>query len=123
VVRGEPADAVRQSRFCKEFLAENAVTNVVLLVEVPVGVVERVHPDVVQQRAGPNEFLVDLQAWLAGNELAGEFGNDQAMRVNGAESLRRRRVLLVQRADLVISRYAHGTEPSGRPIRATPGTD
>lgn len=89
-------------------MPEQPVTDVIRMVELPGVVVQPVHPDVVQQATGPHQVNVEIEAGPA-MQLLGDAAHDQAVRVHEVERLRRRRMLLMQHKDFLITRNPHAT--------------
>jgi len=108
VVRSEPAERLGEPLGAQQLVPEQPVADVVRVVEAARGVVEPVHPDVVQQAAGPHQAGVDVEAGR-GLQLLGDAAHDLAVRPHEVERLRRRRVLLVQGEDFLVRRNPHAT--------------
>jgi hypothetical protein len=87
---------------------EHPVANVIRVVKLAGRVVQPVHPDVVQQAAGPHQANVAVQAG-ARVQLLGDPAHDQAVLVHEVERLRGRRVLLVQGEDCLVGGDPHAT--------------
>jgi hypothetical protein len=96
------------------------VTDVRRVVDVSGDVVQAIDADVMEQASGPDEVGVEIE-FSPGEKLFRYAAHDLAVRVDEIERLGRRRVLLVQRADLLVRRDQHlGTTVTSLPAGQGP---
>src|SRR5690606_21583582 len=107
VVGAEPAQGLGEFLPLEDLVSQQAVPDVVAVVEPSVGPVEAVDPDVVEETAGADQLGVHMGKTGIGEQLLGDTPDDLAVPVDEVERLGRRCVPLVQGADLVWSRNAH----------------
>jgi len=112
VVRGEPAQPLREPFLRQQLVAQHPVPDVVRVIQHAGIVIQLVHPDVVQQGAGPHQVAVGIVG--PRQELLGYHAHDPAVAVDDLEGGGRRGMPAVEGEDFRVGRDPHGLEPSRR---------